>query len=166
MSNLIRADTAAIFIVITRHIIHLPRLICLVLRLWRQHPIISMLINTNDVPDAMPKISNVPEIACVGVVLVVGGPPSDDAGWPVGGASTFQFPDGTVNTMRWSSFILCHEIMSLIFFIVYVVVNFHIVETFVEFDLYFPGFFCRTYVVMRFFYLTVCELEGGVSSSL
>lgn len=70
---------------------HLPRLICLVLRLWRQHPIISMLINTNDVPDAIPTINNVPEIACVGVVLVVGGPPSDDAGWPVGGASTFRF---------------------------------------------------------------------------
>lgn len=67
---------------------HLPRLICLVLRLWRQHPIISMLINTNDVPDAIPTISSVPEMACVGVVLVVGGPPSDDAGWPVGGAST------------------------------------------------------------------------------
>lgn len=55
-----------------------------------------MLINTNDVPDAMPTINNVPEMACDGVVLVVGGPPSDDAGWPVGGASTFQFPQHDV----------------------------------------------------------------------
>lgn len=46
-----------------------------------------MLINTNDVPAAMPTISNVPEMAFDGVVVVVGGPPSDDAGWPVGGAS-------------------------------------------------------------------------------
>lgn len=42
-------------------------------------------------PDAMPTISKMPVIPCVGVVLVVGGPPSDDAGWPVGGASIFQF---------------------------------------------------------------------------
>lgn len=72
---------------------NLPRLICLVLRLWRQHPITSMLINTNDVPDAMPTISNVPDIAGVGVVLVVGGTPSDDAGSPFGGESIFQFSD-------------------------------------------------------------------------
>lgn len=39
-----------------------------------------MLINTNDVPAAMPTIRSVPEMAFGGVVLVVGGPPSDDAG--------------------------------------------------------------------------------------
>lgn len=69
----------------------LPRLICFELRLWRQHPIISMLINTNDVPDTIPTISNVPDkMPFAGVVLVVGAPPNE-AGWPVGGASTFHF---------------------------------------------------------------------------
>lgn len=51
-----------------------------------------MLINTNDVPDTTPTISNVPDkIPCVGVVVVVGAPPND-AGCPVGGASIFQYP--------------------------------------------------------------------------
>lgn len=53
-------------------------------RLRRQHPITRILINTNVVPDAMPTNNNVPDnILPTGVVLVVGGPPNDDAGWPV-----------------------------------------------------------------------------------
>lgn len=87
-----QSNSPAVWTVCFFLISRLPRLICLELRLRRQHPIISTLINTNDVPDAMPTISNVPEMACVGGVLVVGGPPSDEAGWPVGGASAFQFP--------------------------------------------------------------------------
>lgn len=50
-----------------------------------------MLINTNDVPDTTPTINSEPvNILCEGVELVVGGPPSDDAGCPVGGASIFS----------------------------------------------------------------------------
>lgn len=49
-----------------------------------------MLINTNDVPDTIPTINSEPvNILCTGVELVVGGPPSDDAGCPVGGASIY-----------------------------------------------------------------------------
>lgn len=51
-----------------------------------------MLINTNDVPDTTPTINSEPvNKLCTGVELVVGGPPSDDAGCPVGGASIFSY---------------------------------------------------------------------------
>lgn len=51
-----------------------------------------MLINTKDVPHTTPTINSEPvNILWTGVELVVGGPPSDDAGCPVGGASIFSF---------------------------------------------------------------------------
>lgn len=70
---------------------NLPRFICFVERLRRQHPIIKILISTNDAPHVMPTMSSVPDsMLPTGVVLVVGKPPRDEAGWPVGGASNFD----------------------------------------------------------------------------
>lgn len=60
---------------------NLPRFICFVERLRRQHPIIKILISTNDAPHVMPTMSSVPDsMLPTGVVLVVGKPPRDEAG--------------------------------------------------------------------------------------
>lgn len=63
-----------------------------VVRLCRQHPITSMLMRTKTVPEAMPTNNKVPDrvpdrMPAVGVLLVVGVPPKDEAGCPVGRAS-------------------------------------------------------------------------------
>lgn len=50
------------------------------MRLCRQHPINRMFNKTSAVPDATPTSRSVSKLPPIGVVLVVTGPPIDEAG--------------------------------------------------------------------------------------
>lgn len=58
----------------------LPLLILFCVRLCRQQPIKRTFNKTNAVPEATPTNNSMPDVLPAGVTLVVGGPPSDDAG--------------------------------------------------------------------------------------
>lgn len=67
--------------------IDLPRFILFCVRLCRQQPINTIFNRTNVVPEATPTSNNSPGVVPIGVEVVVGGPPSDEAGCDGGGAS-------------------------------------------------------------------------------
>uniref|UniRef100_A0A1B0A7G3 Uncharacterized protein n=1 Tax=Glossina pallidipes TaxID=7398 RepID=A0A1B0A7G3_GLOPL len=65
----------------------IPRLRRFWLRLCRQQPMTKTFNSTILTPDATPTSSKVPDVPPNGVALVVGGPPSEEAGCEGGGAS-------------------------------------------------------------------------------
>lgn len=66
---------------------NLPLLRRFCVRRCRQQPIAIIFKSTNAAPDATATNSIMPDVLVPGVLLVVGGPPNDDAGWDGGGAS-------------------------------------------------------------------------------